>query len=435
MDKKQIRFGTDGIRGKVGEELTPEIAYGLGWALGNISEQPVLVGRDTRRSGDMLMSAVVSGILSTGTDVINVGIVATPVLIYGCYSKKASYAVMITASHNPSSDNGIKVIGPNGLKVDKKIQEYLEGHIYGEHHCSSNCGRVINNKTLVDEYISNVSNRTSSSLEGLKVVLDVANGSNYRIAPEVMINKGIQTYVFNNNPDGMNINEKCGSNHIEYIVEKLKSKSIRYDLGFSYDGDGDRVIAFFPDGSILDGDRILYLIACLNDVKKLTMTIMSELGVVSALKDRGVKVSYSDVGDLKVLETMIKNEHRFGGEKSGHIIDLNYLPSGDGLYISLLLLELYKTHRSSMKSLLEAINHTYRIEKNVSCNDCSKVSKSELERVKDKYSDKELNLVIRPSGTEPYIRIMIQGLDEKAVLKCSKAVIEEIERLVRLCVE
>lgn len=431
MDKKQIKFGTDGIRGKVGEELTPEIAYGLGWALGNISERPILVGRDTRRSGDMLMSAIVAGILATGTDVVNVGIVSTPILIYASYIKKFSYAVMITASHNPSSDNGIKVIGPNGLKIDKKIQEYIEESIYVEHKCVSTCGRVINNRVLIDEYISHILSKTSIKLDGLKVVLDVANGSNYRIAPEVMIKKGIQTFVFNNNPDGININEKCGSNHIEYIIEELKNKSIDFDLGFSYDGDGDRVIAFLSDGTVIDGDRILYFLAIISNQDKLTMTVMSELGIISDLKEIGVDVSLSEVGDSKVIESMIKNGCRFGGEKSGHIIDLEYLPSGDGLYISLLLLGLYQEDKSLFLSLLNSITHTYRFEKNIYCKNCFNIERSKLERIKMNYISEELNLVIRPSGTEPYIRIMIQGFDEKKVIDCSKTIELEIERLVR----
>ena len=336
-------FGTDGVRGVANTELTAELAYKLGragaYVLTEGAHKPkILVAKDTRISGDMLEAALVAGILSVGAEAIVLGVIPTPAVAHLTRKYGADAGVMISASHNPVEYNGIKFFNNNGYKLSDQLEDEILRVIESDFEGVPNptgisLGREKIEISALDDYIEFAKNTISVDLKGMKIALDCANGAAYKAAVEAFRDLGAEVYVINDNPDGTNINEKCGSTHPEELMEYVVKKGC--DVGFAFDGDADRCLAVDEKGNLINGDFILTLCAkYLKENNKLkddtlVVTVMSNLGLDIACKNLGIKTLKTKVGDRYVLEEMLKNGYNLGGEQSGHIIMLDYNPTGD----------------------------------------------------------------------------------------------------------
>lgn len=432
-------FGTDGIRRIANTELTPELVYKVAKAgadvLSKHSEKvpTILIGRDTRLSGTLIESAMTAGFLSYGANVISLGVIPTPGVAYLTKKLKAEASVVISASHNTYEFNGIKYFSNKGMKIPDELEEEIEeildsGKIDDLTAHPSKIGVAENREDLVDEYVyflrKNFEENIESHLrEDFCVALDVANGATYKVAEKVFTKLGIKFSIMNNNPDGININENCGSTHLEglkkYVVEN------KCTLGIAYDGDGDRCLAIDENGNEIDGDTILAVFSkYLKEKEKLSnntvvATIMSNLGLNKFAKDNNIEVKQTKVGDRYVLEEMLKNGYNIGGEQSGHIIMLDYNPTGDGILTSLMLIQILlekgvsaSTLCSTMKKYPQAmINVKVPNDKKTIYKDDKEISE-QIEKIEKKLGDNG-RIIIRASGTEPLIRIMIEGQNQK----------------------
>ncbi len=441
-------FGTDGVRGVANRELTPELAYKLGragsYVLAQEFEHPrILVGKDTRLSGDMLEAALIAGILSTGASVLKAGIVPTPAVAYLTRKYEASSGVVISASHNPMADNGIKFFSASGYKLPDETEEKIEQLVVDgvddlPRPVGENIGRVYEIPEAETNYIEFLKGcyRACRDLSGLSVVVDCANGAAYNIAPRLWAELGAKVTAINNHPNGININERCGSTYPENLRRAvLENKA---DFGLAYDGDADRVIAVDERGNILDGD-IMMVICGLHwqrtrrlDPSKVVATVMSNLGLEIAFRREGIEVEYCQVGDRYVLEKMMETGARVGGEQSGHIIFLDYSTTGDGLLSSLKLAEVMVETGLPLSELALEMDRFPQILVNVELKD--KEGVLENHHVKEVIAEVEKRLgewgkvLVRPSGTEPKVRIMAQGRDEFLL----KEVVEEIRKAILL---
>ena len=358
-------FGTDGVRGIANTELTSEIAYGLGragaYVLTEGTHKPkILVAKDTRISGDMLEAALVSGILSVGAEAVILGVVPTPAVAHLIREYNADAGIMISASHNPVEYNGIKFFDNKGYKLpdelEDEIQRVIESGFEGvPSPTGHNLGRSHIEIAAIDEYIDYAKSTIPVDLKGLRVALDCANGACYNAAVKAFRELGAEVYVINDNPDGTNINEKCGSTHPEELQEYVVKK--KYDLGFAFDGDADRCLAVDEKGNLINGDFILMLCAkYLKDLGKLkndtlVVTVMSNLGLDIASKKENIKTIKTKVGDRYVLEEMVKDGYVLGGEQSGHIIFLDYNTTGDGLVTALQVAAIKKRSGKNLSEL------------------------------------------------------------------------------------
>ena len=349
-------FGTDGVRGVANKELTCDLAYKLGRAGGyvltnNEYKVKVVVGKDTRQSGDMLEAALIAGLMSVGCDVITVGVIPTPGVAYLTRKYGAECGVVISASHNPMEDNGIKFFNKDGFKLDDEIELKIEEYIDNMEKIAYNpigneVGVRIHKHTAAQDYVDYLKSIVDTDLTGLKVVLDCANGAAYKVAPEVFRELGAEVIAMNVTPDGENINHKCGSTHPEGLQKAVVEHNA--DLGLAYDGDADRLIAVDETGTIVDGDHIMILGAVYlkkqnklaNDT--LVVTTMSNIGLHVAAKEYGIDLSITDVGDRYVIEEMKKSGHNLGGEQSGHMLFLDYNTTGDGTLSSLIVSKIVK---------------------------------------------------------------------------------------------
>ena len=349
-------FGTDGVRGVANKELTCDLAYKLGRAGGyvltnNEYKVKVVVGKDTRQSGDMLEAALIAGLMSVGCDVITVGVIPTPGVAYLTRKYGAECGVVISASHNPMEDNGIKFFNKDGFKLDDEIELKIEEYIDNMEKIAYNpigneVGVRIHKHTAAQDYVDYLKSIVDTDLTGLKVVLDCANGAAYKVAPEVFRELGAEVIAMNVTPDGENINHKCGSTHPEGLQKAVVEHNA--DLGLAYDGDADRLIAVDETGTIVDGDHIMILGAVYlkkqnklaNDT--LVVTTMSNIGLHVAAKEYGIDLAITDVGDRYVIEEMKKSGHNLGGEQSGHMIFLDYNTTGDGTLSSLIVSKIVK---------------------------------------------------------------------------------------------
>ncbi|MBO8158148.1 phosphoglucosamine mutase [Thermosyntropha sp.] len=443
-----ILFGTDGVRGIANNELTPEMAFDLGragsyiLAKQNDGEKPrILVGRDTRISGDMLEAALIAGICSTGADALVAGVIPTPAVAYLTRIYQASCGIVISASHNPVEDNGIKFFGPNGYKLPDEVEEkieklVLEGTYDLPRPTGEEVGRVYEINEAVDKYVEYIKGIYSldEKLTGLTIVVDCANGAAYKAAPLLWESLGAKVISINHQPNGVNINYKCGSTHLESL--KRAVRRYKADLGIAYDGDADRCLAVDERGVELDGDQIMLI--CALDMKRrgiltpsrVVATVMSNIGLEIALKRENIEIDSCKVGDRYVLEKMQETGAVIGGEQSGHIIFLEHATTGDGLLTSVKLAEVVKRTGMPLSRLAEEMEKYPQILVNVRLENKEKVlNKPEVAEVL-KQAEQKLGewgkLVVRPSGTEPLVRIMAQGHDEDLL----KEVIEEIKQVI-----
>lgn len=425
-------FGTDGVRGIANTELNCDLAYKLGRAGGYVltkgkDKVKVVVGKDTRVSGDMLESALIAGLMSVGCDIITVGVIPTPGVAYLTKYYNADCGVVISASHNPVEYNGIKFFNEHGYKLDDSIEFEIESYIddiekVEVHPTGDKVGKKIHEHDAVRDYVDYLKTIVNIDFNGLKVVLDCANGAAYKVAPMVFEELGADVVAINNTPDGNNINDKCGSTHPEGLQEAvLKNKA---DLGLAYDGDADRLIAVNEKGQIVDGDHIMILSAIYlkkhNKLAKdtLVVTVMSNIGLVIAAKENNIKLATTAVGDRYVLEEMKNSGYNLGGEQSGHMIFLDYNTTGDGTLSSLVLAQIVKEEGKALSELAAVMNQYPQVLvnariKNENKNRYMEITeiKAEIERI-EKLMDGCGRVLIRPSGTEPLVRVMLEGKDE-----------------------
>ena len=439
-------FGTDGVRGIANTELSAELAYGLGragaYVLTEGTHKPkILVAKDTRISGDMLEAALVSGILSVGAEAVILGVVPTPAVAHLIREYNADAGIMISASHNPVEYNGIKFFDNKGYKLpdelEDEIQRVIESNFEGvPSPTGNNLGRSHIEVGALDEYKDYAISTIPVDLKGLKVALDCANGACYKAAVSAFRELGAEVYVINDNPDGTNINENCGSTHPEELQEYVVKK--KCDLGFAFDGDADRCLAVDEKGNLINGDFILMLCAKhLKDIGKLkddtlVVTVMSNLGLDIACKNEGIKTIKTKVGDRYVLEEMLKEGYVLGGEQSGHIIFLNYNTTGDGLVTALQVAAIRKRSGKTLSELAGIMKELPQVLVNAKVpNDKKNIYLEDEEIVNEiKKIEEALHgagrVLIRPSGTEPLVRVMLEGENQEEIDKMAHGLVDLI---------
>ncbi len=425
-------FGTDGVRGIANSELTPELAFNLGKAgafvLSKDSKRPiVLIAKDTRISGDMLEDAISAGILAMGGNVIKAGVLPTPAIAYLVKYYKADAGVVISASHNSFEYNGIKFFNGEGFKLDDDIEDEIEDIILrnidvNSHITGDLLGRCVEAEedamTLYAEFLKTT---VDFKLEGMKIVIDCANGAAYKVAQKVFEELGAHVITTHNEPNGLNINAACGSTHPESLQKKVLAESA--DLGLAFDGDADRLIAVDNLGRLADGDTMIYICArMLKQAHKLvdnkvTATVMSNLGLHKALEAIGCTADVTQVGDRYVLESMLKTGSILGGEQSGHIIFSDYTTTGDGILSGLQLLKAVKLSGKTLSQLADEIIIYPQVLKNARIKNENKKKYMNDPDIKlaieamEKEMAGEGRVLIRPSGTEPLVRVMLEGKD------------------------
>ena len=440
-------FGTDGVRGLANGFLTAELAVDLSIAAAHIlgelgafeGHRPkAIVGQDSRASGDFLEAAVVAGLASAGVDVYRVGILPTPAIAHLVAESGADLGVMISASHNPMPDNGIKFFAKGGGKLDDALESAIENRM-GEswqRPTGRNVGRVINDDSAAERYIFHLLNTLTTNLSGLKVVVDCANGASSRVAPKTYSRAGAEVIAISNEPNGWNINDGCGSTHLENIKAKVLETGA--DLGIAHDGDADRCLAIDSQGNVIDGDFIMAILAAdwqsrgLLTHETIVGTVMSNLGFFKAMEALDINVEITSVGDRYVLEKMISDGFVLGGEQSGHIIMRHYANTGDGLLTALHLMQAVKTSGKSLAGLASIMQRFPQELVNVKNVDKDKLSTSVT--LKKEIEAKQMALgsagriLVRASGTESLVRVMV----EAQTATQAKEIAEDLAALVRL---
>lgn len=446
MYKLGIYFGTDGVRGIANKTLTPEIAYKLGRIGGYLFKKDdlrakVLIGRDTRISGPMFEGALIAGLLSSGAEVMRLGVITTPGVAYLTKAMGAHLGIMISASHNPFEDNGIKLFGPNGMKLSDEEEAEVERLLNSEDSLPRPIGKEIG--TINDyyessqKYLSYLQETIDNTFEGLNVGLDCANGSTSSLAALLFANLEADIYTIGNSPNGTNINDGFGSTHPEQLQKIVVEKGL--DVGLAFDGDGDRLIAVDEKGNIVDGDKIMYICATYlherNMLPKQTVvaTVMSNLGLYKALENKGIDVVTTKVGDRYVLEKMLEGNYALGGEQSGHIIFLDHLTSGDGMLTGVQLLNIMVETGKPLSELAAEMPTYPQVLKNVPVENKDEMMKNEtlLEAIRN--VEEELGesgrVLVRPSGTESLIRVMVEAETEAQCEQYVNQLVETIESL------
>lgn len=428
-------FGTDGVRGVANADLTADISYKLGragaYVLTKGTHKPrILVGKDTRISGDMLEDALVSGILSVGAEAVRVGIIPTPAIAYLTRKYNADAGVVISASHNPVEYNGIKFFNGEGFKLsddlEDRIQRVIENNFEGvPSPIGRDVGKSIVEDKAEDDYVEFAKSTIDIDLTGLKVALDCANGASYQTAVKTFRELGADVRVINNDPDGFNINDNCGSTHPEELMDYVVRK--KCDVGFAFDGDADRCLAVDEKGNLVDGDFIMGI--CGKYLKeqgrlknnRVVVTVMSNMGLEIALAKEGIIEEKTKVGDRYVLEEMRKGGYVLGGEQSGHIIFLEYNTTGDGLVTALQVSLIIKKTGEKISNLASIMKELPQVLVNVTVSsDKMNIYKediqvvSAIEEIENKLCGKG-RVLIRPSGTEPLLRIMLEGENQEEI--------------------
>lgn len=440
-------FGTDGFRGEANQDLTLYHAIKIGRFLGYYFNKEkngngkIVIGKDTRRSSYMFEDALSAGITSSGSDAYLLHVTTTPSVSYVVRSEDFDCGVMITASHNPYHDNGIKIINSDGEKMDdeflQKLEEYIDADIKDiDLKIGEEIGRTHDFVGGRNRYTAFLIQTVSKSFKGKKVGLDCANGAASSIVKSVYDALGAETYVINNNPDGFNINVDCGSTHIEVLQKYVKENKL--DCGFAYDGDADRCIAVDENGEVVDGDAILYI--CGKHMKEegylesntIVTTIMSNIGLYKALDKIGINYSKTKVGDKYVHIEMSENGYELGGEQSGHIIFSKYANTGDGILTSLRLMEAMIDNKTSLSELRRDLKIYPQVLKNVRVNDKKAVLNDEnIKNIIEKESESLKDtgrILVRESGTEPLIRVMAEAETEEIADKKVNNIVEAIEK-------
>lgn len=442
-------FGTDGVRGEANVELTPEMAFKLGRFGGYVLSQhelgipKVYVGRDTRISGQMLASSLISGLLSVGIEVYDLGVIATPGVAYLVKKDGASAGVMISASHNPALDNGIKFFGGDGYKLEDEKELEIEALIDAEEDTlprpsAQGLGMLHDYIEGVRKYQAFLKTTAEGNFESYKVVLDTANGAAYTSARAVFADLEANLTVIGENPDGLNINVKVGSTHPEAMAKKVVETGS--DLGLAFDGDADRLIAVDENGEIVDGDKIMFIVGkyLLGQGKlaqdTLVTTVMSNLGFHLALEEAGINSVITAVGDRYVVEEMKKNNYNFGGEQSGHMIFLDYNTTGDGQLSAIQLLKVMRETGKSLSELASEVTIYPQKLVNVRVKDnAAKKSAMDVPAIQKVISEMETSMngkgriLVRPSGTEPLLRVMAEAPTHEEVNHVVDTIVEVVE--------
>lgn len=438
-------FGTDGFRGEANVVLTVEHAFKvgryLGWYYGQEHKARIVIGKDTRRSSYMFEYALAAGLTASGADAYLLHVTTTPSVSYVVRTEDFDCGIMISASHNPYYDNGIKVINSKGQKLEAEVEAKVEAYIDGESGeiplaKKEAIGRTVDYAAGRNRYIGHLISLATRSFKDVKVGLDCSNGSSSSIAKSVFDALGAKTYVINNEPDGTNINTNCGSTHINVLQEYVKENSL--DVGFAYDGDADRCIAVDENGNVVDGDLILYV--CGKYMKEhgqlkddtIVTTIMSNLGLYKACDKIGMKYEKTQVGDKYVYENMVKNGFMLGGEQSGHIIFSKHATTGDGILTSLMLMEVIMETKQSLGQLTEEVKIYPQLLKNVRVADKKTVRENpEVVKAVDAVAEAlgdDGRILVRESGTEPVIRVMVEAATDELCEKYVTQVIDVIEK-------
>ena len=430
-------FGTDGVRGVAGTELNATLAFKVGKAGAIVLTRhaqsgkvpTILIGKDTRISGDMLESALIAGICSAGANVVKLGVVPTPAVAYLTRKYQAEAGVVISASHNSMEYNGIKFFNFEGFKLPDSVEEEIEDLILNDKLdnqeyllTGEKIGRVTECENAVSDYVEFAKSAIKTPLSGLKIGVDCANGATHLTSVKALSDLGAELTVISDCPNGININKDCGSTHIEGLQKLVAEKGL--DAGVAFDGDGDRMLAVDENGELVDGDKIMAICAC--DMMKegtlknntVVATVMSNLGLTIASRENGFCVLQTAVGDRYVLEQMKKTGEVLGGEQSGHVIFLEYNTTGDGLISALKLLEILKNSGKKMSELASVMTVLPQVIVNATVPNDKKPAfyehqgiKAEIEKIEQTLSG-EGRVLIRPSGTEPLVRVMLEGKDK-----------------------
>ena len=438
-------FGTDGFRGEANVDLKVTHAYKvgryLGYYYGKDHRPTMVIGKDTRRSSYMFEYALVAGLTASGADVQLLHVTTTPSVAYVVKTEGADCGIMISASHNPYYDNGIKIINGNGCKVEAEVEELIEQYIDGDEDSiplatKDKIGRTTDYSVGRHRYIGYLMSLATRSFKNVKVGLDLANGSATTVAKGVFDALGAKTYVINNDPDGTNINENAGSTHIKVLQKFVKDNGL--DVGFAYDGDADRCFAVDDEGNIVDGDMIMYI--CGRYLKErgelnnntVVTTVMSNLGLYKAFDACGINYEKTAVGDKYVNECMMENGYSIGGEQSGHIIFSKYATTGDGILTSLMVMEVMLESKKKLSELLKDLKIYPQVLKNVRVRSKEEaLNDEEVLKVKDEI-EKELGndgrILLRKSGTEPVVRIMVEATSEEI---CEEHIAKVVDILSR----
>lgn len=442
-------FGTDGVRGVANTELTVELALKIGKAAAYVltketmHKPKILIGKDTRISGDMLEAALSAGLCSLGASVISLGVIPTPAVAYLTRKYEADAGIVISASHNSAEFNGIKIFNGNGYKLSDEIEDEIE-KIIAEDAASIKLptgdavGAIAKCDTALADYKAFVKKTMrGEDLSGLRIAIDCANGASYQSSVETIVELGAEAFVVNNHPNGININAKCGSTHTDGFCEYVKN--INVDLGLSFDGDADRLLVVDENGTLIDGDKIMLI--CADYLKEhnmlskdtLVTTVMTNLGLVNAAKEKGIQIVQTKVGDRYVLEEMLKSGYTLGGEQSGHIICLEFNTTGDGLCSALLLLYILKKTGKRLSELSSVFEPLPQVMINAKVANSKKHSYQEdsviMEAIREVEAEFSGNgrVLIRPSGTEPCVRVMIEGPEQGLITQKASYLAKLIE--------
>ena len=441
-------FGTDGVRGIANSELTAQLAFKLGQAgakvlTKNCSGAPkILVGKDTRASGDMLEASLNAGFCTMGAQVYCVGVLPTPAVAYLIRKYNMDAGVVISASHNPMEYNGIKFFSSEGYKLsdelEAEIEEYvLDGKDLGELPVGKGVGRVHTKRSGMQDYVDYIRSTVDGDFSNLKIALDCANGASFECAKLLFDSLGAKAEYICNTPDGCNINDGCGSTHTQKLSEYVKNGG--FDLGLAFDGDADRLLAVDENGTLVDGDKIMAICALelrkQGKLKKDTVvsTVMSNLGFFNALKANGIKYEQTTVGDRYVLENMLANGYCIGGEQSGHIIFLDYNTTGDGLMTAVRLTCALRDSGKKMSDLASVVEILPQVLVNARIKNENKNTYMENKEIADAIRNIEEKfagngrVLIRPSGTEPLVRVMLEGKDKSEIKEEATALAKMIE--------
>lgn len=438
-------FGTDGFRGEANVNLMPEHAYRVGRFLGwyfrkEGQECRIIIGKDTRRSGYMLEYALSAGVTASGANAYLLHVTTTPSVSYIARSERFDCGIMISASHNPFYDNGIKLLNGKGEKMEQSIIDKIEAYLDNPEEempraTKDQIGRTIDYTEGRNRYMGYLISQAVYSLRGLKIGLDCANGSAYRIAPGIFNALGAETHVMNDDPDGTNINRDCGSTHLEGLQKFVVENHL--DMGFAFDGDADRCLAVDEKGSVIDGDLILYIYGrymkergkLLNNT--IVTTVMSNLGLYKALDEIGVNYVQTAVGDKYVYEEMMNHGHRIGGEQSGHIIFSKYANTGDGILTALKLVQVVLDRKQTLSQLAEPVKIYPQVLKNVQVTDKTQAQndpevKAAVAKAAEELGDSG-RILLRESGTEPLVRVMVEAESTEI---CER-IVDEIIALIK----
>lgn len=438
-------FGTDGFRGEANVDLTVEHAFKvgrfLGWYYGKDHKAQIVIGKDTRRSSYMFEYSLVAGLTASGADVYLLHVTTTPSVSYVVRTENFDCGIMISASHNPFYDNGIKIINGNGQKLEASVEEMIEKYIDDDMPklplaTKERIGRTVDFSAGRNRYIGYLISLPTRSFKNMRVGLDCANGSASAIAKSVFDALGAKTFVINNEPDGTNINTNCGSTHIHILQNFVREKHL--DVGFAYDGDADRCIAVDDEGNVIDGDIIMYI--CGKYMKEqgqldndtIVTTIMSNIGLYKACDRVGIKYEKTAVGDKYVCENMMENGHRLGGEQSGHIIFSKYASTGDGILTSLMVMNVILEKKQSLSNLASEITIYPQLLKNVRVENKKAVKananvQNAIREVEEALGS-DGRILVRESGTEPVIRVMVEASTHKVCEKHVDEVIAVMEK-------